>query len=159
MMPASFERFTDRCHRILAIAHDEARRRRHDYVGTEHLLLALVKHGDGVAACMLRNRIGDLIRVRAEVERLLPAGSAPISSARLPLSPVAHRAIQFAIEEAAAMNVHTIGTEHLLLGLAREPDATATVALRGLGLRYVELRNAVIAVLETGVDPMTIELA
>jgi ATP-dependent Clp protease ATP-binding subunit ClpC len=154
-MAAPFERFTDRCHQVMTIAQAEARRRRHDYVGTEHLLLALVKHGEGVAACMLRNRLGDLVWVRADVERVMVSGSAPPQGpSRLPLSPAAHRAVHLAMDEAVGMDVQTIGTEHLLLGLARDGNGVAAAVLRRLGLRYGELRSAVIRVLETGVDPV-----
>jgi ATP-dependent Clp protease ATP-binding subunit ClpC len=155
MTSEPFERFTERCHRLVAMAAEEARRRRNDYVGTEHLLLALAKHGEGVAATMLRNRLGELIWVRAEVECLIATGSAAAASSfPLPLSPIAQRALQLATEEARAMGVLETGTEHLLLGLLGESDGVAARALNKLGLRYREVQASIVHILETGADPI-----
>jgi ATP-dependent Clp protease ATP-binding subunit ClpA len=137
----------------MALAHAEAARRGHHRVGTEHVLLALVEEGRGVAAAMLCNRVGDLSKVRAEVERLLEMASQPHIAIETPQTSGIQRAMNHAASVASEMATDYIGTEHLLLGLLRFPESVAGRALLDLGLTYREARNAVTQILNTGVDP------
>src|SRR5678815_2490452 len=114
-----FERFTDRARKVMALANQEAQRFNHEYIGTEHILLGIVKEGTGVGANVLKNLDLDLRKVRLEIEkRLQPAESAP-GVGRAPQTPRAKKVIEHAIEEARGLGHTYVGTEHLLLGLIR----------------------------------------
>ena len=142
-----FERFTDRARRAMTFANLEAQRLGHDHVGTEHLLLGLVKEGTGVAAVLLQEFKIDLGAVRQTVERL---GHGPNKSAQQPrLNPTDRyrRVISNAIEESATLSSNYVGTEHLLLGLLREPEGTAARVLATLNLKLEDVRAAVLNLL------------
>ncbi len=147
-----FERFTDRARKVMALANQEAQRFNHEYIGTEHLLLGLVKEGSGVGANVLKNLSVDLRKVRLEVERLVKSGPDMVTMGRLPQTPRAKKVIEFAIEEARNLNHNYVGTEHLLLGLLREHDGVAAQVLMNLGLKLEEVREEVLNLLGAGVD-------
>ena len=114
---AGMERFTQRARRVLSLAHQEAERMRHNYIGTEHLLLGLIREEGGVAGRVLRELGLDANRVQEIVERL--TGPGQHRGAKLDLSPGTQQVLEYAVEEARRMGHHYIGTEHLLLGLVR----------------------------------------
>ncbi len=145
-----FERFTDRARKVMALANQEAQRLNHEYIGTEHILLGLVKEGSGVGANVLRNLDVDLRRVRLEVEKLVKAGPEMVTMGKLPQTPRAKKVIEYAIEEARNLNHNYVGTEHLLLGLLREHDGVAAQVLLNLGLRLEEVREEVLNLLGAG---------
>jgi ATP-dependent Clp protease ATP-binding subunit ClpC len=146
-----FERFTDRARKVMALANQEAQRFNHEYIGTEHILLGLVKEGSGVGANVLKNLDVDLRKVRLEVEKLVKSGPDMVSYGRLPQTPRAKKVIEFAIEEARNLNHNYVGTEHLLLGLLREHDGVAAQVLMNLGLKLDEVREEVLNLLGAGV--------
>ncbi len=147
-----FERFTDRARKVMALANQEAQRFNHEYIGTEHILLGLVKEGSGVGANVLKNLNVDLRRVRLEVERLVKSGPEMVTMGKLPQTPRAKRVIEYAIEEARNLNHNYVGTEHLLLGLLREQDGVAAQVLMNLGLRLEDVREEVLNLLGAGVE-------
>jgi len=148
-----FERFTDRARKVMALANQEAQRFNHDYIGTEHVLLGLVKEGSGVGANVLKNLGVDLRKVRLEVEKLVKSGPEMVTMGKLPQTPRAKRVIEYAIEEARNLNHNYVGTEHLLLGLLREQDGVAAQVLMNLGLKLEDVREEVLNLLGAGVEP------
>src|SRR5262244_3948454 len=106
-----YERFTDRARKVMQLANQEAQRFNHEYIGTEHILLGLVKEGCGVAANVLKNFDVDLRRIRLEVEKILQAGPGMVEMGRLPQTPRAKRAIEFAIEESRNLDHNYVGSE------------------------------------------------
>ena len=147
-----FERFTDRARKVMALANQEAQRFNHEYIGTEHILLGLVKEGSGVGANVLKNLDVDLRKVRLEVEKLVHSGPDMVTMGKLPQTPRAKKVIEYAIEEARNLNHNYVGTEHLLLGLLREHDGVAAQVLMNLGLKLEEVREEVLNLLGAGVD-------
>ncbi len=147
-----FERFTDRARKVMALANQEAQRFNHEYIGTEHILLGLVKEGSGVGANVLKNLDVDLRKVRLEVEKLVKAGPEMVTMGKLPQTPRAKKVIEYAIEEARNLNHNYVGTEHLLLGLLREHDGVAAQVLMNLGLKLEEVREEVLNLLGAGAD-------
>ncbi len=145
-----FERFTDRARKVMALANQEAQRFNHEYIGTEHVLLGLVKEGSGVGANVLKNLGVDLRKVRLEVEKLVKSGPEMVTMGRLPQTPRAKKVIEYAIEEARNLNHNYVGTEHLLLGLLREQDGVAAQVLMNLGLKLDEVREEVLNLLGAG---------
>jgi ATP-dependent Clp protease ATP-binding subunit ClpC len=145
-----FERFTDRARKVMALANQEAQRLNHEYIGTEHILLGLVKEGSGVGANVLKNLDIDLRKVRMEVEKLVKAGPEMVTMGRLPQTPRAKKVIEYAIEEARNLNHNYVGTEHLLLGLLREHDGVAAQVLMNLNLKLEEVREEVLNLLGAG---------
>src|SRR5437660_491751 len=127
-----YERFTDRARKVMQLANQEAQRFNHEYIGTEHILLGLVKEGSGVAANVLKNLDIDLRKVRLEVEKIVQTGpgGGEITVSQRPHTPRARKVIEYAVEEAHNLNHNYVGTEHLLLGLLREEEG---VAGRGQG--------------------------
>jgi ATP-dependent Clp protease ATP-binding subunit ClpC len=148
-----FERLTDRARKVMALANQEAQRFNHEYIGTEHILLGLVKEGSGVGANVLKNLDIDLRKVRLEVEKLVKSGPEMVTMGKLPQTPRAKKVIEYAIEEARNLNHNYVGTEHLLLGLLREHDGVAAQVLMNLGLKLEEVRDEVLNLLGAGVEP------
>jgi ATP-dependent Clp protease ATP-binding subunit ClpC len=142
-----FERFTDRARKVMALANQEAQRLNHEYIGTEHILLGIVKEGMGVAANVLKNLDVDLAKVRTEVEKLVNRGPNTNTIGRLPQTPRAKHVIELSIQEARHLNHNYVGTEHLLLGLLREPDGIAAQVLTNLGLNLESVRQEVLNLL------------
>ncbi|MGQ0627723.1 MAG: ATP-dependent Clp protease ATP-binding subunit [Phycisphaerales bacterium] len=147
-----FERFTDRARKVMALANQEAQRFNHEYIGTEHILLGLVKEGSGVGANVLKNLDVDLRKVRLEVEKLVKAGPEMVTMGKLPQTPRAKKVIEYAIEEARNLNHNYVGTEHLLLGLLREHDGVAAQVLMNLGLKLEQVRDEVLNLLGAGTE-------
>jgi ATP-dependent Clp protease ATP-binding subunit ClpC len=145
-----FERFTDRARKVMALANQEAQRFNHEYIGTEHILLGLVKEGSGVGANVLKNLEVDLRKVRLEVEKLVKSGPDMVTMGKLPQTPRAKKVIEYAIEEARNLNHNYVGTEHLLLGLLREHDGVAAQVLMNLSLKLEEVREEVLNLLGAG---------
>ena len=148
-----FERFTDRARKVMALANQEAQRFNHEYIGTEHILLGLVKEGSGVGANVLKNLDVDLRKVRLEVEKLVKPGPEMVTMGKLPQTPRAKKVMEYAIEEARNLNHNYVGTEHLLLGLLREHDGVAAQVLMNLGLKLEEVREEVLNLLGAGQPP------
>jgi ATP-dependent Clp protease ATP-binding subunit ClpC len=147
-----FERLTDRARKVMALANQEAQRFNHEYIGTEHILLGLVKEGSGVGANVLKNLDVDLRKVRLEVEKLVKSGPDMVTMGKLPQTPRAKKVIEYAIEEARNLNHNYVGTEHLLLGLLREHDGVAAQVLMNLGLKLEQVREEVLNLLGAGVE-------
>lgn len=137
----------------MQLANQEAQRFNHEYIGTEHLLLGLIKEGSGVAANVLKNLDIDLRKIRHEVEKLVRSGPDLVTMGRLPQTPRAKKVIEYSMEEARNLNHNYVGTEHLLLGLLREQEGVAAQVLMNLGLRLDEVRREVLNLLGHGIDP------
>jgi ATP-dependent Clp protease ATP-binding subunit ClpC len=142
-----FERFTDRARRALTLASQEAMRLRHDHVGTEHLLLGIVKEGSGLATMVLEQFHVSLGTVRQKVEELCHGPSAGVPSGKNRQTERYTRVLGYAIDEAHALSKNYVGTEHLLLGLLREPEGTAARVLAALNLNLDEVRGATLTLL------------
>jgi len=140
------ERFTQRARRVLSLAHQEAERMRHNYIGTEHLLLGLIREEGGVAGRVLRELGLEVDRVQEVVERLTGPGQG--RGGKLDLAPGTQQVLELAIEEARRMGHHYIGTEHLLLGLVRYGEGVALDVLRKLGVTPEQIRRQTRRVLQ-----------
>ena len=143
-----FERFTDRARKVMALANQEAQRFGHEYIGTEHILLGLVKEGSGVGANALKNLGVNLGNAVPEVDKLAPHGPPTPVIGKLPQTPQAKKVIEHAIEEARALNCHYVGTEHLLLALLRVEGDVAAVVLTNFGLKLDTVRQEGLSPLE-----------
>jgi len=141
-----FERFTDRARRVVVLAQEEARMLEHNYIGTEHLLLALIHEGEGVAATALRALDVDLDTLRREVEALVGRGQQP-ASGHIPFTPRAKKVLELALRESVQLGHDFIGTEHLLLGLVREGEGPAAQVLAQRGIELDAIRQQVIRLL------------
>lgn len=144
-----FDKFTDRARKVMALAREEARRYNHEYIGTEHILLGLVKEGSGVAANVLQNLDIELKKIRIEVEKIVQTGPDLVSVGQLPFTPKVKKVLEFAMEEAKNLGHNYIGTEHLLLGLLREHEGVAAQVLLNLGVKFEDVREEVINLLGT----------
>jgi ATP-dependent Clp protease ATP-binding subunit ClpC len=142
-----FDKFTDRARKVMALAREEAKRFNHEYIGTEHILLGLVKEGSGVAANVLQNLDIDLKKIRLEIEKIVQTGPDLVSVGQLPFTPRVKKVLEYAIEEARAMGHNYIGTEHQLLGLLREQEGVAAQVLLNLGVKLDDVREEVIELL------------
>ncbi|HEY5112662.1 MAG TPA: ATP-dependent Clp protease ATP-binding subunit, partial [Coriobacteriia bacterium] len=139
-MAERFDKFTERARRVLTLAQEEAQRFNHNYIGTEHLLLGLVREGDGVAAKVLANLGIELNKVRSAVEFIIGRGERS-TMGEIGLTPRAKKVIELAVDEARRLNHHYIGTEHLLLGLVREGEGIAAGVLESLGVNLERVRT------------------
>ena len=147
-----YERFTDRARKVMQLANQEAQRFNHEYIGTEHILLGLVKEGSGVAANVLKNLEVDLRKIRLEVEKIVQSGPDMVTMGKLPQTPRAKKVIEYAMEEARNLNHNYVGTEHLLLGLIREQEGVAAQVLMNLGLKLEDVREEVLNLLGHGME-------
>jgi len=147
-----YERFTERARKVMALANQEAQRFNSIYIGTEHILLGLLKEGSGVAPNVLKNMGVDLQKVQAEVERRIEPGSEKVATARVPQTQQAKEVLEYAIEEARNLHHKYIGTEHLLLGLLHEQGCLAAKILTDLGLTIEQVREQVVRLLGVGMD-------
>src|SRR5437762_612183 len=145
-MAERFDKFTERARKVLQLAQEEAQRFNHNYIGTEHLLLGLVREGEGVAAKVLANLGVDLNKVRRAVEFIIGRGDRTVAG-DIGLTPRAKKVIELSVDEARRLNHHYIGTEHLLLGLVREGEGIAAGVLESLGVSLDKVRSQVIYVL------------
>ena len=141
-----FDKFTERARRVLSLAQEEAQRFQHNYIGTEHLLLGLVREGEGVAAKVLLQLGVELNKIRGTVEFIIGRGDR-IVLGQIGLTPRAKKVIELAVDEARRLNHHYIGTEHILLGLLREGEGIAAGVLESLGVRLEQARRETLAVL------------
>ncbi len=146
-MENMFNRFTERARKVIILAKEEAKRFNHDYIGTEHILLGLVREGEGVAASVLEKMGLSLENIRLEIEKLVQPGPTTQIIGDLPFTPRAKKALELAAEEARALGHNYIGTEHLLLGLIREEEGVASQVLMNLGLDLETVRNKILEVL------------
>lgn len=147
-----YEQFTDRARKVMQLANQEAQRCNHEYIGTEHILLALVKEGGGVAANVLKNLDVDLRKIRLEVEKLIQSRPGVAAASKLPQTPRAKKIIEYAMEEARNLNHNYIGTEHILLGLLRENEGVGAQILINLGVSLETIREEVLALLGHGIE-------
>ncbi|OZG62311.1 ATP-dependent Clp protease ATP-binding protein [Bifidobacterium lemurum] len=138
-----FERFTDRARRVIVLAQEEARTLQHNYIGTEHLLLGLIREGEGVAAKALASKGVDLEATRKQVEEMIGKGSAT-QNGHIPFTPHAKQVLEFSLREALQLGHSYIGTEHILLGLIREGEGVGTQVLIKMDVDLGELRSATI---------------
>ncbi len=145
-----FNRFTERARKVLVLAKEEARRFNHDYIGTEHILLGLIREGEGVACAVLQNLGIDLERLRIEIEKLISPGSSASVLGDIPFTPRAKKALELAAEEAHNLGHNYIGTEHILLGLIREGEGLASQVLFSLGVDLRKIREEISALLGGG---------
>jgi ATP-dependent Clp protease ATP-binding subunit ClpC len=136
----------------MQLANQEAQRFNHEYIGTEHLLLGLIKEGSGVAANVLMNLEVDLRKIRLEVEKLVQSGPEMVTMGKLPQTPRAKKVIEYSMEEARNLNHNYVGTEHVLLGLLREQEGVAAQVLMNLGLKLEEVREEVLNLLGHGLE-------
>ena len=136
------DKFTERARKVLQLAQEEAQRFNHNYIGTEHLLLGLVREGEGVAAKVLANLGVDLNKVRSAVEFIIGRGERTVTG-DIGLTPRAKKVIELSVEEARRLNHNYIGTEHLLLGLVREGEGIAAGVLESLGVSLDKVRQQV----------------
>ena len=139
-MGSRFEKFSERARRVLSLAQEEAQRFNHNYIGTEHILLGLVRETEGVAARVLANLGVDLSKVRSAVEFIIGRGERP-AQGEIGLTPRAKKVVELAVDEARRMNHTYIGTEHLLIGLLREGEGVAAGVLESLGVTLDKVRS------------------
>jgi ATP-dependent Clp protease ATP-binding subunit ClpC len=141
-----FERFTDRARQVVVLAQEEARTMGHDHIDTEHILLGLLRVEEGLAARALESLDITVDRARAEVVRVVGSGE-EVTAGQLPFTPQAKKVLELALREALSLGHNYIGTEHILLGLARVNEGVAAVILEGLGADCEKVRNEVIRML------------
>ena len=139
-MGSRFEKFSERARRVLSLAQEEAQRFNHNYIGTEHILLGLVRETEGVAARVLANLGVDLNKVRSAVEFIIGRGERP-AQGEIGLTPRAKKVVELAVDEARRMNHTYIGTEHLLIGLLREGEGVAAGVLESLSVTLDKVRS------------------
>ncbi|MBU0650310.1 NDP-hexose 4-ketoreductase, partial [bacterium] len=145
------DRFTERARKVLLFAREEAKGFNHDYIGTEHILLGLIKEGQGVAAAVLQNLGLSLERIRLEIEKKVESGPEIEVVGEIEFTPKAKRVIELAMEEARKFGHNYIGTEHLLLGLLLEEEGVAASVLNSLGLSLNQIRNEIMQLLGGGI--------
>jgi ATP-dependent Clp protease ATP-binding subunit ClpA len=151
-----YERFTDHARKVLQLANQEAHRFNHEYVGTEHILLGLVRQGDTVVANVL-NRLGvGLRKVRLEIEKLVQCGPDMVTMGKLPQTPRAKKVIEYAISEARDLSDKELSPVHLLLGLLREQEGVAALVLTNLGATLDAVRREVMICLNRSESDISI---
>jgi ATP-dependent Clp protease ATP-binding subunit ClpC len=141
-----FERFTERARQVVVLAQDEARTLKHNYIGTEHLLLGLIQEEEGVAARALDSLGVTLDEVRAQVGRIVGQGDEVVTG-QIPFTPRAKKILELALRESRSLGTDYIGTEHILLGLAREDEGVAARILLDFGVDAETVRTEVIRML------------
>jgi ATP-dependent Clp protease ATP-binding subunit ClpC len=141
------DKFTERVRKVIYLAREEAARLQHDYIGTEHLLLGVIREGEGIAAAVLNNLGLDLDRIRQEVENMVAPSGGTMTIGEIPFTPRAKRVLELAVDEARALGHNYVGTEHLLLGLIREGDGVAAKVLLELGVDRKRVREETIKLL------------
>ncbi len=139
-----FDRFTERARKVMHLARQEALQLNHEYIGTEHVLLGIVKEGTGVAASVLEKLNVDLKKIRMDVGKLVQGGSYRVTMGMLPFTPRAKKALELTLDEARSLGHNYIGTEHLLLGLLREQEGVAAQVLMNLGVKLDEVRKQIL---------------
>ena len=150
-MASRFEKFSERARRVLSLAQEEAQRFNHNYIGTEHILLGLVRETDGVAARVLNSLNVELPKVRSAVEFIIGRGERP-SPGDMGLTPRAKKVIELAVDEARRLSHHYIGTEHILIGIMREGEGVAAGVLESLGVTLDKSRAETTRILNQSVS-------
>ncbi|MDP2911223.1 MAG: ATP-dependent Clp protease ATP-binding subunit, partial [Candidatus Omnitrophota bacterium] len=148
-----FNRFTERARKVIILAKEEAKRFNHDYIGTEHMLLGLLREGEGVAAVVLQKMGLNLQQIRMEIEKIVKPGPPTVVSGDIPFTPTAKKVIELSSEEARSLGHNYIGTEHLLLGLIREGEGVASQVLINLGLDLNKVREEIAELLGSNISP------
>jgi ATP-dependent Clp protease ATP-binding subunit ClpC len=143
-----FKRFTERARRVIILAREEAEKYHHEYLGTEHILLGMLKDGGGIAITVLQKSGLTIEQIRAEVERHLPRNANALIVGEIPFTPKAKKVLEYGVEEARLMGHNYIGTEHLLLGLLKEKEGIAAKVLNNMGVRLVETREKILNLLQ-----------
>jgi ATP-dependent Clp protease ATP-binding subunit ClpC len=141
------DKFTDRVRRVMFLAREEAARLHHDYIGTEHLLLGIVREGEGLAAAILTNLGLDLDVLRRTIESMVPASSGSVTIGEIPFTPRAKHVLELSVDEAKLLGHNYVGTEHLLLGLIREGDGIAARVLLEFGADKKKVRDETLRLL------------
>src|SRR5258705_3107517 len=141
------DKFTERVRKVIYLAREEAARLQHDYIGTEHLLLGVIREGEAIAATVLNNLGLDLDRIRQEVETMVSASGGTMTIGEIPFTPRAKRVLELAVEEARSLGHNYVGTEHLLLGLIREGEGVAAKVLLELGVDRKRVREETLKLL------------
>ncbi|HEV2656436.1 MAG TPA: Clp protease N-terminal domain-containing protein [Ktedonobacteraceae bacterium] len=147
-----FDKFTERARKALALSQEEAQRLQHNYIGTEHLLLGLIREDEGVAAKVLLNLGVRLDVVRQNIATTIGRGDQAIPVS-IGLTPRSKKVIELAVDEARTMNHHYIGTEHILLGLVREGEGIAALTLESMGVQLARVREETLRVLKQANPP------
>ena len=142
-----FKKFTERARRVIILAREEAERYQHEYLGTEHILLGVIKDGGGIAVLVLQRLGVDIRQLKPEIERNLPLSSNTLVIGDIPFTSRAKKVLEYAVEEARAMGHSYIGTEHLLIGLIKEKDGVAYRILSSFGLQYSDIKEQTINLL------------
>ena len=150
-MDSRFERFSERARKVLSLAQEEAQRFNHNYIGTEHILLGLVRETEGVAARVLANLGVDLSKVRSAVEFIIGRGERP-TQGEIGLTPRAKKVVELAVDEARRMNHTYIGTEHLLISLIREGEGLGAGVLKSLYVDLDSVRNETLRILKNKIE-------
>ena len=148
-----FNRFTERARKVIILAKEEAKRFNHDYIGTEHILLGLIREGEGVAAVVLQKLGVNLQQIRMEIEKIVKPGPPTVVSGDIPFTPTAKKVIELSSEEARSLGHNYIGTEHILLGLIREGEGVASQVLVNLGLDLGKVREEIAELLGSNIQP------
>jgi ATP-dependent Clp protease ATP-binding subunit ClpA len=150
-----FDKFTERARKVLSFAQEEAQRLLHNYIGTEHLLLGLLRESEGIAATVLFKLGVDLNKVRSTVGFIIGRGDRVVPG-EIGLTPRAKKVIELAVDEARRMNHQYVGTEHLLLGLVREGEGIAAGVLESLGVRLEQVRRETLRALRDDITGMQV---
>jgi ATP-dependent Clp protease ATP-binding subunit ClpC len=149
-----FDKFTDRARKVIALARQEAERLNNDYIGTEHVLMGLIKEGSGVAANILENLNIDPDKVLFEIEKVVQPGTNMVTMGQLPFTPRTKKMLEYSLEEMRNLGHNYIGTEHLLLGLIRENDSEAAQVMLSMGIELDKVRKEVLKILGAESDPV-----
>ena len=139
-----FDRLTDRARKVMSFTRQEAMKFNHEYIGTEHILLGLLREESGIAGEVLRSFGATLERVQTEIGRIVKAGSSMVTMFQLPFTVRAKKALQFSLEEADLLSRNYVGTEHLLLGLLRENEGIAAQVFVMLDVKTEDVRSEVL---------------
>ncbi|MBF0197606.1 MAG: ATP-dependent Clp protease ATP-binding subunit [Planctomycetes bacterium] len=149
-----FDKFTDRARKVIALARQEAERLNNDYIGTEHVLMGLIKEGSGVASNILENLNVDPEKVLLEIEKIVQPGSNTVTMGQLPFTPRTKKMLEYSLEEMRNLGHNYIGTEHLLLGLIRENDSEAAQVMISMGIELDLVRKEVLKILGADAEPV-----
>lgn len=139
----NYSSFTDRSRKVMQLANQEAQRLNHEYIGTEHVLVGMIKEGSGVAANAMKNLGLSLESIRAELDKVIKPGPEMITMGKMPQTPRVRSGIERAMQEAARLGHHYVGTEHLLLGFIGDPEGVFTAVIETLGISSEEVRSEV----------------
>jgi ATP-dependent Clp protease ATP-binding subunit ClpC len=152
-----FERFTERARQVIVLAQDEARTLGHDYIGTEHILLGLLREEDGLAARVLDSLDITVEEVRAQIARIVGQGD-EVTTGQIPFTPRAKKVLELALREALSLGHNYIGTEHILLGLVRENEGVAARILLDFDADAEKIRNEIIRTPQSANKPRIVIL-